>query len=332
MPVIMHVDMDSFYASVEIRKQPSLGRVPMWVGGDGRGVVLSANRLAKEWGVEGGMPSSRAKRLCPNGVGIRPNFEEYLDASRTVMEIFRTVVAVVEVASIDEAYLDATGALRMWGSAEAIGQRIRRLVREQEQLPCSVGIGPNRLVAKMASRAAKPDGIFIFYPGAHGVQFLTQYAQAGLKGQIPLYQVFSIDAITLPLQKELALGTLGAQEWVNDLPNDANKKYVADFKKKHGVYPSYYGAQSYDAIMLIASAAEALKGDVSNKDKVRAEMKKANFKSVRGGFKFNTNQFPIQNFYIQEAVKDPEGMMTVKTIATAMKDAKDPFYEKCPMK
>jgi branched-chain amino acid transport system substrate-binding protein len=181
-------------------------------------------------------------------------------------------------------------------------------------------------------RAAKPDGIFIFYPGAHGVQFLQQYVQAGLKGQIPLYQVFSIDAITLPQQKELALGTLGAQEWVNDLPNDANKKYVADFKKKHGVYPSYYGAQSYDSIMLVAAAAEALKGDLSNKDKVRAEMKKANFKSLRGDFKYNTNQFPIQNFYIQEAVKDPEGMMTVKTIATAVKDGKDPYYEKCPMK
>lgn len=181
-------------------------------------------------------------------------------------------------------------------------------------------------------RAAKPDGIFIFYPGAHGVQFLQQYVQAGLKGQVPLYQVFSIDAITLPQQKELALGTLGAQEWVNDLPNEANKKYVADFKKKHGVYPSYYGAQSYDAIMLVAAAAEALKGDLSNKDKVRAEMKKANFKSVRGDFKYNTNQFPIQNFYIQEAVKDPEGMMTVKTIATAVKDGKDPYYEKCPIK
>ena len=180
--------------------------------------------------------------------------------------------------------------------------------------------------------AAKPDGIFIFYPGAHGVQFLQQYVQAGLKGQVPLYQVFSIDAITLPQQKELALGTLGAQEWVNDLPNEQNKKYVADFKKKHGVYPSYYGAQSYDSIMLIASAAEALKGDLSNKDKVRAEMKKANFKSLRGDFKYNTNQFPIQNFYIQEAVKDPEGMMTVKTIATAVKDGKDPYYEKCPMK
>jgi branched-chain amino acid transport system substrate-binding protein len=181
-------------------------------------------------------------------------------------------------------------------------------------------------------RAAKPDGIFIFYPGAHGVQFLTQYVQAGLKGQIPLYQVFSIDAITLPQQKELALGTLGAQEWVNDLPNEQNKRYVADFKKKHGTYPSYYGAQSYDSIMLIASAAEALKGDLTNKDKIRAEMKKANFKSLRGDFKYNTNQFPIQNFYIQEAVKDPEGMMTVKTIATAVKDGKDPYYEKCPMK
>ena len=180
--------------------------------------------------------------------------------------------------------------------------------------------------------AAKPDGIFIFYPGAHGVQFVKQWAQSGLNKTVPLYQVFSIDAITLPQQGELALGTLGAQEWVNDLPNDQNKRYVADFKKKHNVYPSYYGAQSYDAIMLIASAAEALKGDLSSKDKVRAEMKKANFKSLRGDFKFNTNQFPSQNFYIQEAVKDPQGMMTVKTIATAVTAAKDPYFEKCAMK
>jgi len=180
--------------------------------------------------------------------------------------------------------------------------------------------------------AAKPDGIFIFYPGAHGVQFVKQWAQSGLNKTVPLYQVFSIDAITLPQQGELALGTLGAQEWVNDLPNEQNKRYVADFKKKHGVYPSYYGAQSYDAIMLIASAAEALKGDLSSKDKVRAELKKANFKSLRGGFKYNTNNFPIENFYIQETVKDPQGVMTVKTIATAVKDAKDSYYEKCPMK
>ncbi len=164
MATIMHVDMDSFYASVEIRKQPALARVPMWVGGDGRGVVLSANWLAKQWGVEGGMPSARAKRLCPTGIGIRPNFDEYLDASRAAMEIFRRVVAVVEAASIDEAYLDATGALKMWGSAPVIGQQIRELVRSEQHLPCSVGSGPNRLVAKMASKAAKPDGLLEVQP------------------------------------------------------------------------------------------------------------------------------------------------------------------------
>jgi branched-chain amino acid transport system substrate-binding protein len=185
-------------------------------------------------------------------------------------------------------------------------------------------------LAKIAQ--VKPEGIFIFYPGAHGVQFLKQYVQAGLNKTIPLYQVFSIDAITLPQQGAMALGTLGAQEWVNDLPNEQNKRYVADFKKKYGVYPSYYGAQSYDAIMLIASAAEALKGDLKDKAKVRAELAKANFKSLRGGFKFNTNHFPIQNFYIQETVKDADGEMTVKTIATAVKDGKDPYYEKCSMK
>lgn len=185
-------------------------------------------------------------------------------------------------------------------------------------------------LAKVA--AAKPDGIFIFYPGAHGVQFVKQWAQSGLNKTVPLYQVFSIDAITLPQQGELALGTLGAQQWVNDLPNEQNKRYVADFKKKYGVYPSYYGAQSYDAIMLIASAAEALKGDLSDNDKFRAELMKANFKSLRGDFKYNTNHFPIQDFYIQETVKDAQGKMTVKTIATAVEDGKDPYYKKCPMK
>ena len=187
--------------------------------------------------------------------------------------------------------------------------------------------------AEMAKIAqVKPDGIFVFYPGAHGVQYVKQWVQSGLSKTVPLYQAFSIDATTLPQQGEAALGTIGAQEWVNDLSNEQNKRYVADFKKKYNSYPSYYGAQSYDAIMLIASAAEALKGDLSNKDKVRAEMKKANFKSLRGDFKFGNNNFPIENFYIQETVKDPQGLMTVKTIATAMTAAQDPFHDKCPMK
>jgi branched-chain amino acid transport system substrate-binding protein len=181
-------------------------------------------------------------------------------------------------------------------------------------------------------RAANPDAVYVFYPGAAGVQFLNQYAQAGLKGKVALYTAFTIDSLSLPRQGDLALGVPGAQEWVNDLPNAANKKFVADFKAKHKAYPSFYGAQSYDAANLINSAVVAVKGDVSKKDAMRAEMKKANYASVRGPYKYGNNQFPIQNFYIQEAVKDADGVLTLKTVETATKDDQDKSAAKCPMK
>ena len=181
-------------------------------------------------------------------------------------------------------------------------------------------------------RAAKPEAVFVFYPGAAGVQFLTQYAQSGLKGQIPLYTAFTVDAITLPLQKDLALGVPGAQEWVNDLPNDANKKFVADFRSKHKNYPSFYGAQSYDAANFVNSAVVAVNGDLSKKDAMRAEMRKANYASVRGPYKYGNNHFPIQNFYLQDVVKDAESNFTLKTVTTIVKDSQDQFHDKCPMK
>lgn len=182
------------------------------------------------------------------------------------------------------------------------------------------------------AKAAKPDAIFVFYPGKAGVQFLSQYAQAGLKGKIPLYTAFTIDELSLPLQKGLALGVPGAQEWVNDLPNAANKKFVADFKKKYpGHKPSFYGAQAYDAANLIASAVDELKGDLSDKKKVEAALKKADFKSVRGGFKFGNNHFPIQNFYLQDVVKEGNDYV-LKTVATIVKDNQDMYHGKCPMK
>ena len=181
------------------------------------------------------------------------------------------------------------------------------------------------------AKAAKPDAIFVFYPGRAGVQFLAQYAQAGLKGTIPLYTAFTIDETKLPLQKELALGVPGAQEWVNDLPNEANKKFVADYRKKYNARPSFYGAQSYDAANLIASAVTALKGDLSDKTKLTAELKKANFKSVRGDFKFGNNHVPIQNFYLQDVVKEGDEYV-LKTAATIVKDSQDNFASKCPMK
>jgi len=183
------------------------------------------------------------------------------------------------------------------------------------------------------AKAANPDAIFVFYPGKAGVQFLQQYAQAGLKGKIPLYTAFTIDELSLPLQKDLALGVPGAQEWVNDLPNAANKKFVADFEKKYpGKKPSFYGAQSYDAAMLIASAVAAVKGDLSDKAKVQKALEKADFKSVRGNFKFGNNHIPIQNFYLQDVVKDAKGDFVLKTAATIVKDSQDNFHDKCPMK
>jgi branched-chain amino acid transport system substrate-binding protein len=182
------------------------------------------------------------------------------------------------------------------------------------------------------ARAAKPDAIFAFYPGGAGVQFVTQYVQAGLKGQIPLYTAFTIDDLSLPRLKDLAVGVPGAQEWVNDLPNDANKTYVTDYKAKYHAAPSFYGAQTYDAVGLIDSAITAVKGDLGNKEGMRKEMEKADFKSVRGDFKFGNNHIPIQNFYLQDAVKNADGSYALKTVALIVKDDQDRFHDKCMMK
>jgi branched-chain amino acid transport system substrate-binding protein len=179
-------------------------------------------------------------------------------------------------------------------------------------------------------RAANPKAVYTFYPGAAGVQFLNQYAQAGLQGKIPLYTTFVVDSITLPLQKDAAVGVISVLQWGSDLPNDANKKFVSDFVAKHKAEPTFYGAQSYDAANLIASAVAAVKGDLSNPDAVRAALRKADFKSVRGGFRFGPNNYPIQNYYKQEVVKEG-GTYRLKTIETAAENYQDVHYTKCKM-
>src|SRR5260370_35084380 len=134
--------------------------------------------------------------------------------------------------------------------------------------------------ALSTGRASNAESIFVFYPGAAGVQFLNQYAQAGLKAQMPLYTAFTIDELALPLQKENALGVPGAQEWVNDLPSEQNRKFVADYRKKYpNLRPPYYGAQAYDAAQLINSAVVAVGGDTRKKDPMKAAIEKAKFPS-----------------------------------------------------
>jgi len=181
-------------------------------------------------------------------------------------------------------------------------------------------------------RSVKPDAVWVFYPGQAGAQFIQQYSQAGLLGQIPIYSSFTVDALTLPQLKELALGHISTQEWVQDISNPTNQKFVADFRKKYGRYPSYYSAQNYDAAMLIASAVVATNGKLDDKDAFRAALEKANFQSVRGKFRYNSNHFPIQDFYAQEVVKDAQGNYTMKTLSTVYTDMKDTFYQKCSMK
>lgn len=158
--------MDCFYAAVHVRDDPGLRGLPVVVGGSpsGRGVIAAASYEARVFGVHSAMPSARALRLCPGLVFIRPDMARYAAESREIFAIFERFTPVVQPASLDEAYLDVTHQLEPWGSATAIAREIRRLVREERHLTVSVGVGPNRLVAKIASDARKPDGLTVVRP------------------------------------------------------------------------------------------------------------------------------------------------------------------------
>jgi branched-chain amino acid transport system substrate-binding protein len=182
-------------------------------------------------------------------------------------------------------------------------------------------------------RSKNPKAVFVFYPGGMGIQFVKQYAQAGLRGQIPLYSVFTVDETTLPALKEAAIGQYEARFWSPDIKVPASQKYVAYFRKKFGYTPSFYGAQSYDAIMLIDSAVRAVKGNLKNTDGLVAAMEKANYESIRGKFTFNVNHHPIQDFYLLKAVESPSAdraeMHIEKKVFEKHMDA---YYKDCKMK
>ena len=180
-------------------------------------------------------------------------------------------------------------------------------------------------------RSVNPDAVFVFYPGKHGLQIIKQYSQAGLQGKIPFYSAFTVDSLNLPRLKDLADGGLMTQFWAPDLDNDVNKRFVADYRKKTGRYPTFYAAQSYDTIMLINSAVTAVGGDLSNKDGMRNAMRKADFSSVRGPFKYGNNHFPIQNFYLRKVVKDTDGNYTTSIVKTVYTNHQDTYAKDCKM-
>jgi DNA polymerase-4 len=161
---ILHVDMDAFYASVAIRDRPELQTVPVIVGGGHRGVVLSANYPARAYGIRSGMSGRQAHDLCPQALRVSAEFGEFERVSRSVMEIFREVTPLVEAYSLDEAFLDVSGAVRRLGSPARIAEHIRARVRDEQRIDCSVGVAGTVAVAKLASRRAKPDGVLVVPP------------------------------------------------------------------------------------------------------------------------------------------------------------------------
>ncbi len=178
---VLHVDMDAFYASVMTRDRPDLAGCPVIVGGGHRGVVLSASYPARSSGVRSGMPMTRARRLCPHATVVAPDYEVFSTVSTSVMEIFRQVTPRVETLSLDEAFLDISGATRRLGSPVDIAELIRARVADEQGITCSVGAAATVGVAKLASRRAKPDGIVVV-PPAETTAFLHPLAVEELWG------------------------------------------------------------------------------------------------------------------------------------------------------
>jgi DNA polymerase IV len=161
---VLHVDMDAFYACVAIRDRPELRGVPVIAGGGNRGVVLSASYEARQYGIHSAMSMTRARRMCPQAVVVHPDYDELSAVSSAVMETFRSITPTVEALSMDEAFLDISGALLRFPSAVAIGEHLRARIADEQRITCSVGISSTTQLAKLASRQAKPDGLVVVTP------------------------------------------------------------------------------------------------------------------------------------------------------------------------
>jgi branched-chain amino acid transport system substrate-binding protein len=182
-------------------------------------------------------------------------------------------------------------------------------------------------LSKIAS--LKPDAVFTFMPGGMGVGLVKQYSQAGLADKIPFLSAFTVDESTLPAQQDAAVGMFGGANWAPNLDNPQNKKFVAAYEAAYNSVPGTYAFQAYDAAMLIDSAVKAVKGDLSNKEAVAAALKKADFTSLRGGYKFNSNGYPIQDFYLTKVAKRPDGKFQTEIAEKVFTNYGDRYAKDC---
>jgi branched-chain amino acid transport system substrate-binding protein len=182
-------------------------------------------------------------------------------------------------------------------------------------------------------RATKPDAVYIFLPGGMGINFIKQFVGAGLSKDMTLFGPgFSGDEDVIKAVGEPMLGMFNTTQWAHDMDNAANKKFVAEFEKEYGRLPTMYAAQGYDAAQLIDSAVRDTKGKLTDKAAVRKALMAAKFNSVRGEFKFNKNQFPIQNYYLRMVSKDAKGRVTNRMLGGAvLKNHSDAYVGNCKM-
>jgi branched-chain amino acid transport system substrate-binding protein len=182
-------------------------------------------------------------------------------------------------------------------------------------------------------RAAKPDALYIFLPGGMGINFIKQFVAAGLSRDIPLIVPgFGSDQDIIRPVGDAMLGLFDTAHWAMDLDNAANKKFVAAFEKEYKRLPSVFAAQGYDTALLMDAAVREVKGKVEDVEAVRKALRAAKFESVRGPFKFNKNQYPIQNYYLRVVAKDNQGRIVNKTMGTIFKDHGDAYVQDCGMK
>ncbi|MCA9124251.1 MAG: DNA polymerase IV [Planctomycetales bacterium] len=227
--MILHIDMDAFYASVEARDNPSLVGRPVIVGGsaEGRGVVAAASYEARKYGVHSAMAATRAKQLCPQAVFIKPRMDCYAAVSRQIREIFEQFTPLVEPLSLDEAFLDATGSEAIFGSSAEIGRRIKQRIRDELDLVASVGVAPNKFLAKIASDLKKPDGFVVVEPGEIH-DFLDP---------LPVGRLWGVGKVTGKVFERLAIRTI---EQLRQMPLDAlNELFAASgehyWRLAHGI-------------------------------------------------------------------------------------------------
>ncbi len=199
--MILHVDMDAFYASVEQRDDPSLVGKPVVVGGtaEGRGVVAASSYEARKYGIYSAMSAHRAKQLCPDAIFIRPRIDYYAEVSQQLRSIFEEFTPLIEPLSLDEAFLDVTRSVRLLGSAVEIGRQIKLVVQQRLQLTASIGVAPNKFIAKIASDLEKPNGFVVVLP---------EEVQAFLD-PLPVGRIWGVGKVTNQVFKRLAINTIG---------------------------------------------------------------------------------------------------------------------------